>query len=158
MSDLQKAMPVILVVGGGVSFLLGIAWLLLVKACGRCLVWSTVWLSVAVCIIVTIVAYFKAGILTKSQFDSAVTSFNNAAGTSVSVSLPSKISSTSNDMKKQWAYFAYAMTAFTSILFFVVLWVRKSIAIAVGVVEEASGMCSFVCVFPCTFGIGRLAC
>jgi hypothetical protein len=139
MSDLNKAMPVILVVGGGLSMLLGFAWLLIIKAFGRCLVWSTVWLCVAICAVVTIVAYFKAGILTKALIDSTVSSFNSVAGTSVTVTLPAKATTASTDMKMQWSYFAYAMTAFTVILFFIVLWVRKSIAIAIGIMEEASG-------------------
>lgn len=72
MSDIQKALPVIIVCGAGVSFILGFVWLIFVKTCTGVLVWITVWLALVAAIIVTIVSYFRAGILTKELVASAV--------------------------------------------------------------------------------------
>ncbi len=72
MSDIEKGLPVILVCGAGGAFLLGLLWLVFVKWCGGFLVWLTIWATIAVAVIVTIVAYFRAGILTKALINSAV--------------------------------------------------------------------------------------
>lgn len=72
LSDIKKALPVIIVCGAGFSFLLGFVWLVFVKWFGGFLVWLTVWATLAITIIVTIISYFKAGILTKALIQSEV--------------------------------------------------------------------------------------
>jgi choline transporter-like protein 2/4/5 len=75
MNDLQSSIIVILVCGAGVSLLLGFVWLVMMKWCAGCMVWLTLLSAIAALVIVTIVSYFKAGILTSSQFSSAVRGF-----------------------------------------------------------------------------------
>lgn len=72
-------------------------------------------------------------------------SFSAAISVNVTVSLPSQATQASTNLKKQWSYFAYAMTAFTVILFVVVLWMRKSIQIAIGIIKEASCQSPTIC-------------
>ena len=90
----------------------------------------------------------------------------NAINVNVSYTLPSQVTESSANLKKQWAYFAYAMTAFTTILFFVVLWMRKSILIAIAIIKEASsewelrvvGACLLIPVCVCAVCVPVCAC
>ena len=139
MADIENALPVIVICGAGVAFIMGLVWLVFIRVCGGFMVWLTVWTTIVAAIIVTIVAYFRAGILTKALVNDAVASLDTFVGVNVTVSLPSQVTESSTDMKRQWSYFAYAMTAFSVILLFIILWMRKSINIAIGVIKEASG-------------------
>ena len=67
-------------------------------------------------------------------------SFNSATGSSVNVVLPSEVTTVSSNLQKQWSYFAYAMTAVTFLFVVLILWVRKTVAIAIQIVKEASGV------------------
>lgn len=65
-------MSVILVCGGLLSFLLGFVWLIFLKCFAGCMIWTTIVLIVLLSLTIAILGYAKAGILTASQFDSAV--------------------------------------------------------------------------------------
>ena len=138
MDDVRKALPVILVAGGGVSFLAGFLWLFFVKSCAGCMVWTTIFLTFAAFVVVTVVAYWKAGILTEDQIDSLASQLNVDSGTELSTQLPSQVSKSDDAVKRRWEYFAYGMTAFCVILLALILWARKTIKIAIGIIKEAS--------------------
>lgn len=120
--------------------LLGFVWLLLLRWCAGCMVWSTIFAALASAAVVTLIAYFKAGILTASHVTAAASALDEASGVRVNVTLPSDITTASANMQTQWAFFAYAMTAMSVILLFVVAWMRSSIKMAVGIIKEASGV------------------
>ena len=58
--------------GALISLLMGFAWLVLMKYLAACIVWLTILLAFCTLVIVTVVGYFKAGILTSTQFTTVV--------------------------------------------------------------------------------------
>ena len=71
-------------------------------------------------------------------FFAQVTIVNAGTGASISTALPSEISTVSTDRQKQWQYFAYGMTIVSFIFLVLILWMRKTVAIAIEVIREAS--------------------
>jgi hypothetical protein len=187
MRDIYKTLPVILVCGGAVALGAGLGYLIFLRLCAGCMVWTAIIVALGTAIAVTLIAYFKAGILTQETIDIAVrpvhccvlcvlcvvcvrwsvvlgvctepfsslplaaslppslaalpqvSSFNDHAGTSTSVTVPDKLASGSSKEKRRWEYFAYFMTAFSIILLVVIVFMRRRIRIAVAIVKEASG-------------------
>jgi choline transporter-like protein 2/4/5 len=71
-SDIRSSIVVIVVCGGVIAMVLGFLWVLLLKSCTPCIVWTTIWLGFAVTTIVTLVAYYMAGVLVSDTLDAAV--------------------------------------------------------------------------------------
>lgn len=80
--------------------------LLCVCAISQFMIWLSVWLIMIFLILLTVFAYFKAGII---SVETITDSFNSAAGTSVSVDTPSELQA-SQTIKSRWKYFAWFMT------------------------------------------------
>jgi choline transporter-like protein 2/4/5 len=72
MRDIYKTLPVILVCGGGVALGASFGYLVFLRLCAGCMVWTAIVGALATTVAVTLIAYFKAGILTQETIDIAV--------------------------------------------------------------------------------------
>lgn len=137
-SDAQKAMVPIFICGALIGILMGFVWLVIVQFLAGCMVWLTIWLLMLTLIAGTLYAYFKAGILNQDVVDSVTDSFNDAAGTSAEVEAPAELNTAENNIKDRWKWFAYFMTGVTVIILLLVIYLRKKINRAIGMIKEAA--------------------
>lgn len=95
----------------------------------KLLVWLTVLGLVVASLLFTLYAYNRAGLLAQSDLASVTSSFNEKAGSSVSVELPSNLQKTNADEEERWKIVAYIMTAVTLLITVLVVALRKRIKV-----------------------------
>lgn len=136
-SDISKATPVVLVCGGLLAVIMGFLWLLIIQRCGGCMVWTTIWLVVAVLFAATLYAYDQAGLL-DIAVNAATTSVNDAAGTTFSTSEPQEVSDADATLQERWKWFAIILTVVLVVVLLLIVFMRRRIRVAIAMIKEAA--------------------
>eukprot|EP00002_Diphylleia_rotans_P013264 TRINITY_DN2588_c0_g1_i1.p1 TRINITY_DN2588_c0_g1~~TRINITY_DN2588_c0_g1_i1.p1 ORF type:complete len:618 (-),score=154.63 TRINITY_DN2588_c0_g1_i1:157-2010(-) len=122
MNDISESWPVILA-ACGFALVIGFFWLLLVRLFSGLIVWLTLIGIMVSSIALTAVLYIKSGELeTNDQVDI----------------------DPSEDNQQNILYMAYAMTAVSVILFFLIVFMAKRINFSIGIIKEATRAVSAV--------------
>jgi choline transporter-like protein 2/4/5 len=129
-ADVQTAVLQIFVTGIGCATATGFVWLLLLRFCGGCMVWSTIWGVILACGGFTFYAYMNGGLVGND----ITGQLSAAAGTDVTSANLAK------DAQQQelWKYVAYFMTVVSVGILLLTVALRTKINIAVGIMKEAS--------------------
>ena len=126
------------------------------KYCSKCVLWTIIVIGFLLCILFTLYLYYAANILhVSAAFDAVVregdkvfhwgnTTFDSVVE-KVALFLPNDAQIPdyllSNDATQQyWAIAAYVMTAFTVVLFFVIIAAGDSISVSVKIIKDASNV------------------
>ena len=136
-SDISKATPVVLVCGGLLAVIMGFLWLLIIQRCGGCMVWTTIWLVVAVLFAATLYAYDQAGLL-DIAVNAATPSVNDAAGTTFSTSEPQEVSDADATLQERWKWFAIILTVVLVVVLLLIVFMRRRIRVAIAMIKEAA--------------------
>lgn len=138
--DAQNASLVIWCVGLGLSAVLGYVFLLLARKFAGCMVWTVVFLTILIFILMTFMSFVKAGIISSDDINSVSDDFASVTGGAVNVTeVPGDIADAADGTQQEvWTWIAYVMTALTLILIVLVVFWSKKIKIAIAVIREAS--------------------
>ena len=130
--DISATYPAILMIGGILSMVLGVVWLVLFKYCAGFMVWFVVWSSFFGMGGLAIYASQKGGML--DGVDNAILNTAVAAtGASGTAEAEAK-----QDQQSSWKALAYLAIVLTFILLVMILFLRKKIKVSIGIIREAS--------------------
>jgi len=134
--DLQRAWWVVLLGGVVVALVVSFLYLIFLKNCTGCMVWTAIILTILLSFVITIFLYAKAGILTPELAQSVL---DQAGITAVSAEkeFPQRAVA-SADNKDKFKYAAWVFTALSIILVVVTIAVRKQIKDAIRIIKKAS--------------------
>lgn len=134
--DLQRAWWVVLVCGTLLALVVSFAYLIFLKHCTGCMVWTAIILTVLLSIVITFFLYAKAGILTPELVQGVLDETGINLNTTT-VEIPQN-ALPSSDNKDKFKYGAWVFTALTIILIVVIIAVRKQIKTAIKILKKAS--------------------
>ena len=135
--DLARTWWVILVSAIVVGAIAAFAFLMLLKYCTALMVWLTIFITLVVCVALTALLYYKAGVISADSV-SSIADIKAAitGGSSEQVSQNLDDSSSTTTTMYRWA--AYLMTALTVIGLILIVAMRRTIRVAIDVMKMGS--------------------
>lgn len=135
-ADLVQASWVIALCAIVLPIVLSFGFIKFLQTCTGIVVWTIVYLTMAVSIAATVIAYLKAGLINPSQFTSYAEQFAIANGTVAALdsAISGSVLDASAANSDTWRYVAYVMTAITILLLVVLIAVRKQIAQSIDII------------------------
>lgn len=130
--DVQKSQGIVLGIGSGAALVLGFVWILLLRFFGGIMVWVSIKLCLISMVGLTVFLWDKSGKLGPALNSVQSQMPGNATAT------PSWASGTGGENAKMFEYAAYASTVLTLVAILMVIYLRKQIMIAIGIIKEAS--------------------
>jgi choline transporter-like protein 2/4/5 len=153
--DMVLSTPSVLLCGGVLAMISSFAYLTLLQKFAKTMVWVTIWLVLLVLLIMTLVLCNFGGLLDRAWQDSYFT----GVVTSKTGFVPEE-SDQDSRTQDYYRYTAYAFIAMDIVALCIILYLRKRVGIAVGILREASKAIRCIpalMVFPlipCMAGIG----
>lgn len=132
--DVVTAFPIIFVVGGLGALIVGVIWLVLMRYTAKCIVWTTVILSLLSCLGFTMICWVKAGFI---AVPNAVTDAASAASAEATVSAQSQLA-VASETKMVWTAAAYISTVVSLVFLIVITFLWRKIKLAAAIISEAS--------------------
>lgn len=136
MGDVESAGPVILLIGGGGAFALGLVWLIALKYFAGCMVWVTCLVTMISLTILSLYCSIKGGVIPADAFDS-LSKF-------APMNVTSEFQTAQDTELAQFTAAAYVLWALTLILFLLMIAMMKRIRVAIAILRESS-KCIQVC-------------
>lgn len=133
MGDVEQAGPMVLVLGGVVALLAGLAWLLLLQYFAGVMIWLTCALVLLFLTLISLYCSAKAELIAPSHFGISSNDLSNVSG------LDTELYTVAHDDEiDQFKVLAYLGWVITGVLFLLILAMRQRIRIAVAIFKEAS--------------------
>lgn len=133
--DVRKAWWVVLAAGVGAAIVLGFMFLILIKYCAACMVWTVILMVISVFIALTLYLYYAAGILVPASLPGSA----GAAGATIVSHRPAWSPAPGDaDSAVKYKYAAYVMTVITFILLAMVVALRTTINNAVKIIKKGA--------------------
>ena len=130
--DIAETWGAILMLGGVLSMVLGVVWLVLFKYCAGFMVWFVVWASFFGMVALALYASSKGGML-----DGVDNAMLNTAMSSTGLSA-SADRDAEREQENSWKVLAYIAVVLSFILLVMILFLRKKIKVSIGIIREAS--------------------
>jgi len=129
--DLEKTIVEIMMIGGALALVLGVVWLLLLKYCASCIVWTTLSAVVGSMAAASLYCSYLGGML-GTQFQVVLSKYE--------IIDPGVIAAQNQKQRNQAEYeiLAYLLWIATFILLVIVIFLRTKVKITIGIIREAS--------------------
>jgi choline transporter-like protein 2/4/5 len=130
--DITTTFTEVMICSLALPFVLGVLWIFLLGRFVTPMVWFTVYSVLAVCILLTLCLCSKAGMIGGGEF-AALESTVAASGGEVSAAMKAD-----EENKMVFEACAYIMIVVTLFIFMTIIFMRKKLKVAVGILREAS--------------------